>query len=170
MLFRSVKYWVSNLILITYFTMLPIMALADEPALEKSHKTHYKAQAESLYTPKELKWLEQKQAITYVYDPDWAPFEWKNEIHKHTGIISDILSLIKENTGIELTPVNTETWEESVELVKNRKVDMFSAITQNSTREEYLNFTSKDIYSYPAAIITRSEERRVGKECRSRGE
>jgi len=80
--------------------MLPIMALADEPALEKSHKTHYKAQSESLYTPKELKWLEQKQAITYVYDQDWAPFEWKNEIHKHTGIISDNLSIIKKNTGI----------------------------------------------------------------------
>lgn len=155
------KYWISYIISIASFTLLPLVLLADESSLHVSDKTSYESQVESLFTSNEIKWLENKLAITYVYDPDWAPFEWKNDIDKHTGIIADVLSLIKNRTGIKLTPVNTDTWEESVELVKSEKVDMFSAITQNSTREDYLNFTSRDIYSYPAVLITKFDDKTV---------
>lgn len=65
-------------------------------------------------------WLDKKQPLTYVYDPDWAPFEWNNDINKHTGIIADIMRLVKKKAGIELIAVNTSTWEKSVDLVKNR--------------------------------------------------
>ena len=153
------KYLLSKLVLTAYFTLLPFIALAAEPAL--ADKSSYQPQTESRFTPQEIKWLERKQALTYVYDPDWAPFEWKNEIHNHTGIISDVLNLIKEDTGIELTPVNSETWEESVKLVQSGKVDMFSAITQNSSREKYLQFTSRDIFSYPAVLITKFDDKNV---------
>jgi len=156
-----VKYCISYLLSITYLTLFPLVLLADEPALHVSDQTSYKSQAKSTFTPKEIKWLENRQAITYVYDPDWAPFEWKNDIGNHTGIISDVLNLIKQNTGIEFIAVNTDTWEESVEIVKSDKADMFSAITQNSAREEYLHFTSRDIYSYPAVLITRFDDKGV---------
>ena len=141
--------------------MTAIVAFAHEPALEITDKPAYNAQGESLFTQKEIEWLEKKQIITYAFDPDWAPFEWKNEIHDHTGIIADILNLITEKSGIALKAVHTDTWEESVELVKNGQVDMFSAITQNSSREEYLNFTSRDIYSYPAALVTKFDDHGV---------
>ena len=155
------KYWIPYIFSIASFTLLPLALLADEFSLHVLDKAGNESQVESLFTSKEIKWLENKQAITYVYDPDWAPFEWKNDIDKHTGIISDVLSLIKKRTGIKLTPVNTDTWEESVELVKGEKVDMFSAITQSSTRKDYLNFTSKDIYSYPAVLITKFDDKTV---------
>ena len=155
------KYWISYLLSITYLTLFPLLLLADESALLVSDKTSDSSQAESLFTPEEIQWLENRQAITYVYDPDWAPFEWKNDIGNHTGIISDVLNLIKQNTGIEFIAVNTDTWEESVELVKSDKADMFSAITQNSAREEYLHFTSRDIYSYPAVLITKFDDKGV---------
>ncbi|ATX80044.1 polar amino acid transport system substrate-binding protein [Mariprofundus aestuarium] len=155
------KYWILSLLSITYFTLFPLLLHADESALLVSGKTSYSSQTKSLFTPKEMKWLESKQPITYVYDPDWAPFEWKNDIGNHTGIISDVLNLIKQNTGIEFIAVNTDTWEESVELVKSDKADMFSAITQNSAREEHLYFTSRDIYSYPAVLITNFDDKGV---------
>ena len=116
---------------------------------------------ESLFTLEELQWLENKPELAYVYDPDWAPFEWKNDIDKHTGIIADILSIVNKRTGIEFIPVNTDTWDESVRLVKNGNVKMFSAITKNSAREEYLDFTSRDIYTYPAVLITRFDDKAV---------
>ena len=153
------KYLLSNFVLTAYFTLLPLMALAVEPAL--ADKSSYQSQAELLFTPQEIKWLERKQALTYVYDPDWAPFEWKNEIDNHTGIISDVLNLIRKNTGIDFIPVNSETWEESVKLVQSKKVNMFSAITQNSSREKYLQFTSRDIFSYPAVLITKFDDKNV---------
>jgi len=155
------KHWISFIIAVASLTLLPLALFANESSSNVSTNTSSESNAESLFTSKELKWLEKKLALTYVYDPDWAPFEWKNDIDKHTGIIADVLSLINKKAGIELTPINTDTWEESVELVKSGKADMFSAITQNSTREEYLNFTSKDIYSYPAVFITNFDDKKV---------
>jgi len=165
------KYRALLFIALTSCAILPFALLASNPAPPTPDALNSGAlnpavlttetQFESPFTPKELKWLGKKQALTYVYDPDWAPFEWKGDANNHTGIISDILSLISNKTGITFTPIHTNTWKESVELVKSGKVDMFSAITKNKTRESYLNFTLKDIYSYPAVLITKFDDKAV---------
>ncbi len=106
------------------------------------------------FTKKEQEWLNKNQTITYVYDPDWAPFEWKNDIDKHTGIISDIIQIIAKKTDIYFLPINTKTWAQSVELAQQQKVDMFSAVIQTSKREKYMKYSFKDIYSYKAVFVT----------------
>jgi len=110
------------------------------------------------FTKKEKEWLNQHQTIKYVYDPDWAPFEWKNDINKHTGIIADIIHIIEKRTDIYFIPINTQTWEESVKLAKNGSADMYSGVIQNSEREEYMNFSFKDIYTYKSVFISRAED------------
>ncbi len=160
------KYRASFFIAITSCTIISLTLLASAPPPQISKTLtpaalNSEAQPELSFTPKERKWLDKKQVLTYVYDPDWAPFEWKNDTDNHTGIIADILSLINHKTGLEFTPINTNTWKESVELVKSGKVDMFSAITKNKAREDYLNFTLKDIYSYPAVLITKFDDKAV---------
>jgi len=155
------KYCLSLIIAIAAVFLLPATLFANEPSSNISLNTDAEPGIESLFSPDELEWLAKNQTLNYVYDPDWAPFEWKNEIDIHTGIIADIMSLLNKKTGIDLRAVNTDTWEESVKLVKSGKVTMFSAITQNSVREEYLNFTSKDIYTYPAVFITKFDDKRV---------
>lgn len=114
-----------------------------------------------IFTPEESAWLAQKQTLTYVYDPDWAPFEWRNDISLHEGIIANIMTIVGHKTGINFIAQNTETWSESVELVKSKKINMFSAITQNPEREKYLNFTNKDIFSYPAVLVTHFRDKSV---------
>ena len=142
-------------------SFLPISLSANDIGLNlKGNKIDPPSIISSL-TSKELKWLDKKQSLNYVYDPDWAPFEWKNDIGQHSGIISDILKIVKHKTGINFVATNTETWEESVKLARSAKVDMFSAITINSDREKYLYFTSKDIFSYSAVLVTRFNDKRV---------
>ena len=160
-IFKYLKDSISFILAVAPLILLPLELFASEHSSKVSEDSSSKSNVELLFTSKELKWLEEKQVVSYVYDPDWAPFEWKNDINKHTGIIADVLSLIKKRGGIELIAVNTDTWDESVELVKSKKVDMFSAITQNSSREDYLNFSSKDIYTYPAALITKFDDKKV---------
>ncbi|MES9961682.1 MAG: transporter substrate-binding domain-containing protein [Sedimenticola sp.] len=155
------RHWISLIAAVASLAFLPLALLADGSSFNVSAQTSTDLNAESLFTSKELEWLEKKPTLAYVYDPDWAPFEWKNDIDRHTGIIADILNLISKRSGIGFTPVNTDTWEESVELVKSGKVNMFSAITKNSAREEYLDFTSRDIYSYPAVFITKFDDKTV---------
>jgi len=111
------------------------------------------------FTKKEKLWLSTNPTISYVYDPDWAPFEWKNDIDQHTGIIADILQLIEQESGIYFHGVNTDTWEESTSLVKAGLVNMYSAVIPNTQRENYMNFSHKDIYRYKSVfVIKKSNE------------
>ena len=144
------KYWRVSILSVILYIITPIPVFADKANKQSDQNT-------ILTTDK----VKRPTTITYVYDPDWAPFEWKNDIGVHTGIIVDILNLVQKKSGINLKPVNTGTWAESVELVKNGKADMFSAITQNEERENYLNFTSQDIYSYPAVLVTKFDDKHV---------
>ena len=155
------KYWLSCIVIISSLVLFSRVLFAGGLPSHVPDETNSESQLKLLFTPEELKWLDKKQSLTYVYDPDWAPFEWKDDSDKHTGIIADIINLIKSKAGINLIAVSTDTWEESVNLVKNGKADLFSAITQNKNRETYLNFTSKDIYSYPAALITKFDDKTV---------
>ncbi len=101
-----------------------------------------------------------KKEFYYVYDPDWKPFEYKDEMsHMHMGIIADLLSLVSSKSGLIFHPVATNSWEESVELLKAHKVSMVSAVPWTKERAKYLNFSKKDIYSYPAVLVSNSKNR-----------
>ena len=96
-----------------------------------------------------------KRQFSYVFDPDWKPFEYKDKMsHVHMGIIADILSLISTKSGLTFTPIKTNTWAESVKLAKEKKVDMMSAVPWTEERDKYLNFTKNSIYSYPAVLVS----------------
>ena len=100
----------------------------------------------------------QKKEFTYVYDPDWKPFEYKDEMsHMHMGIIADLLSLVSSKSGLTFHPVATNSWDESVKLLKSHKVDMVSAVPWTQKRAKYLNFSKKSIYSYPAVLVSNAK-------------
>ena len=109
-------------------------------------------------TSKEKAWLDKKETISYVYDPDWAPFEWTNELDQHTGIISDVLQLISASSGIEFKAIPTPKWSDSIKMMTDDKADMYSAVAITDKRKKYVNFTSKNIYSSPGVIVTKSSD------------
>ena len=106
------------------------------------------------FSEEERAWLETKPTIDYTYDPDWAPFEWTNDVNQHTGILADILLLIQKHSGIHFVAHHAKSWEDAVNAVERGDVAMFSGVVKNKKRETYLNFSYKDIYSYNAAVIT----------------
>ncbi|NQY95332.1 MAG: transporter substrate-binding domain-containing protein, partial [Campylobacteraceae bacterium] len=107
---------------------------------------------------KEQNWLDKNIPIRYVYDPDWAPFEWKNELEKHSGILSDILNLISSKSGMELIPVPVNTWNEAVQKAKKREVDMYSGVGQTDEKLKYMKFTQKSIYQTPYVFVSRLDD------------
>jgi len=113
------------------------------------------------FTKKEQTWLKKHQVIKYAYDPDWAPFEWKNDIGKHTGILADILHIIQERTNIYFIPVNTDNWAESVKQAESGAVAMYSGIIPNEKRAKYMNFTFKDIYSYKSVLLSKISDQKT---------
>jgi ABC-type amino acid transport substrate-binding protein/serine phosphatase RsbU (regulator of sigma subunit) len=118
-----------------------------------------KTKQESLYTRKEINFINLHKKILYVFDPNWKPFEYKDEIGEHRGIIADIIKIIKAKTNLNLIPLATDSWSEAKQLIKEKKADMFSAITQNKKREKFLNFTKHTIFSYDAVLIGKKGEK-----------
>ena len=107
----------------------------------------------------EIAWLDKKIPIRYVYDSNWAPLEWKNELGEHTGIIYDLLSLIKENSGIKFQQIPTQDWKEAISFMKENKADMYSGIGEQSEKLSYVNFSKNAIFKTPYVFVSRLEDK-----------
>ncbi len=115
---------------------------------------------DNIITKNEQIWLDKQIPVTYVYDIDWAPFEWENEVNRHSGIVADILNIISERSHIIFEPIHTDSWAKAVILAKNNKVDMYSAVPICVNRLEYMNFTSNNIFEYNAALVQNINDKR----------
>jgi signal transduction histidine kinase/ABC-type nitrate/sulfonate/bicarbonate transport system substrate-binding protein len=113
------------------------------------------------FTKKEKAYLAKHKVIKYVYDPDWRPFEWKNGLNEHMGIIADILKIVSKRSGLEFKAINTSTWQESTQLMKQHKADMYSAVPKTKEREENFKFTNSDIYNYTAVFISNVDNKEL---------
>ncbi len=109
-------------------------------------------------TTTEQKWLEKEESIKYVFDPDWKPLEWADSIGNYKGVISDIIRILEERSGIDLVPVVSKDWNEALESVKEKKAVMYSAIGETKERKEYLDFSDKPIFTSPYVFVTREDE------------
>ncbi|WP_181388386.1 transporter substrate-binding domain-containing protein [Vibrio albus] len=105
----------------------------------------------------ELKYLDQKKQITMCVDPDWLPLESIDEESNHTGIAADILQEVMKNSGLNLQLVPTTSWQESIQLAKQRQCDIFSLAMETPERLKYMNFT-RPYVSFPFVIATRNTE------------
>ena len=121
---------------------------------EINHKKYIRDKLKVNLNKEEKEWLYKKIPVRYVYDPDWAPFEWKNKLDNHVGITRDILDIISKKTGIIFEEVTTQSWGESVKLVKENRVDMYSAVAFNEERAKNMNFTRNNIFQYFALLLT----------------
>lgn len=99
---------------------------------------------------KEKAWLEQYAELNFAGDPNWLPYE-AYDGEEYVGIVADYLKLIESRLGIRLNKVQTENWSESVELVRQGKIDVLSE-TRDSTLSEYMSFT-QSYTSSPIVIV-----------------
>ncbi|MDY0051875.1 MAG: diguanylate cyclase [Aliarcobacter sp.] len=104
----------------------------------------------------ELEYLNKKKKLTYCIDPNWLPFE-KNLEGKHVGISADYIKLFEEKLSVPFKFIQTNTWSESLSLVKDRKCDILSMVMETEERNKFLNFT-KPYIETPLVLITKNEE------------
>jgi len=109
-------------------------------------------------TKEEEQWLDKKIPIKYVFDPDWSPFEWKNGIEKHVGIVADLLRLIEQRSNINFISSPSNTWPEAIKKVEDKEVQMYSAVGITQKRQETMNFTKNNLLSTPYVFVTRKNE------------
>ncbi len=113
------------------------------------------------FTKTEQKWIEKQEKIKYVYDPDWAPFEWKNSVGVHKGMTDDIIKMISHKTNILFEPVHSNTWNEAIENVKNNNAVLYSAVSENQLKDNNIKYTKKTLFEIPCVLVSRKDDKNI---------
>lgn len=107
----------------------------------------------TVYTPEEIKFIKKQIPIKYVYRKHWKPFEFQNQAGMHSGMIADILKIVKRKSGLNLVPIAVDNVHEEIYYIKSSKADMISAINPSDKNKEFLQFTKHVILKFYAVII-----------------
>ena len=108
-------------------------------------------------TPEEITYLHNKKELKLCIGPDSMPFEDFGKNGKYIGLTSDYYEIFSKNLNIPIRVVPVKTWNESVQLAKDKKCDIISAM-QTKDRKQFLNFTSPYLIT-PVVIATKNNAR-----------
>ena len=105
-------------------------------------------------TQEEKNWLAQHKEIRHTGDPDWLPFEAFTEDGKYIGIIADGLRVIEKKTGLTFHIIPSQSWAQSLQMLRSGQVDMLTETTDSYLQKDFL-FT-KPFLSNSIIIIMRT--------------
>lgn len=111
-------------------------------------------------TKKEREWLDEHPVILAASDPDWRPVEYLDRDKRFTGMAADYIKLVEQRLGIRIEVVPHETWSQSLQSARERKVSLLTAAASTPDRENYLSFT-KPYLELPASIMVNNDVRGV---------
>ncbi len=108
-------------------------------------------------TDREHQYLAAHPVITYVTDPSCPPVEFIGKDGKPRGMSNDILQLISKKTGIRFKWVRTDSWSVSLSLVREKKVELFTAIAKTEQRSGQFRFT-RPFFTFPIVMVTTEDK------------
>ncbi|MBF0259064.1 MAG: transporter substrate-binding domain-containing protein [Desulfamplus sp.] len=106
-------------------------------------------------TDHEKAWLEAHPVIRLAPDPEFKPIEFFDQNGNYSGIAADYARLIGEKLGIRFQIVRTANWNDVIERVKRREVDVLGNAVKTPQREQYLQFPEPYL-KIPSVIIIRN--------------
>ncbi len=104
----------------------------------------------------EQQWLSEHRQLRIGVDPDWPPIEYVDHNQTYSGIASDYVNLIERKLNIDMAANTERSWAQSIELIKQGKLDVLPAVSRTREREAYLNFT-RPYLKFPYVIFTRDD-------------
>jgi len=94
-------------------------------------------------TVEEKKWLNSHGKIKISGDIEWPPYSYINEDGIYEGMIPDLVSMITKKTNLDISYMNMGNWTETLEAMKNKKIDIIDAVSYSKNRAEFMNFSTK---------------------------
>ncbi|RLA84478.1 MAG: hypothetical protein DRG78_01345 [Epsilonproteobacteria bacterium] len=94
------------------------------------------------FSEKEILYLKNKKVISMCIDPNWMPFEKFDENGKHVGMTADYFKIFSNTLQVDIKPIQTKTWDETIQFAKSRKCDILSLAMETPKRKEYFDFTT----------------------------
>ncbi len=108
-------------------------------------------------TPTEKEWLAEHPVIRVAADRAWQPIEFVGTQGVFEGVAIDMLDVLEKMLDVRFEFDYTASWDEAVEKVKVRELDMFSAVAITPSRQEFVDFTAP-YASLPTVIFSRRSD------------
>ena len=128
----------------------------------KTYKDQQKYYASLALSNDEKKWLNKTKKIKMCINPNWMPFEKLTQEGKYIGIGSDYVNMFSKKLGIPIELEKTDSWNDSLNRIKDKQCDILPMAMRTYQRSKYLNFTTPYI-SFPLVIVTHADEMYIDK-------
>lgn len=105
-----------------------------------------------LLNEKEKEWLNNHKVIRVGHDPNWAPFEFLDKNGESCGINIHYIKYVATTLDLEIEFIKTNTWQESLNKIRNKELDLLTGISETKDRLEYISFT-KPYITNPISVF-----------------
>ncbi len=110
-------------------------------------------QVELILTEDEKQWLKEHPVIKVGSDPNWAPFEYRDENGQYQGIDIQYLKLIEQKLGIKFVMCKEKNWQDIIQKSYSKEIDILTGINETYERKKHFNFTNIYI-THPISIFS----------------
>ncbi|WP_460021438.1 transporter substrate-binding domain-containing protein [Magnetospira thiophila] len=104
-------------------------------------------------TNEERQWLKAHPVVRVHNETTWAPFNF-SENGTPKGYSIDYMNLLAERLGIKVEYVTGPTWNEFMDMIRGKRLDVMLNIVKTEDREKFILFTPPYVDN-PPVIITR---------------
>ncbi len=123
---------------------------------KKEYNLNNKQNIDDFYHVFTDSYVNKKQELKVCINPNWTPIEFIKD-RKPQGISIDTLEIIGKDIGLKLKYIETISWSQSQQFLKDKKCDILPSAIKTDKRLEYANFT-KPYLKYALAIITTNDK------------
>ncbi|QKF82782.1 ABC transporter substrate-binding protein [Halarcobacter ebronensis] len=103
---------------------------------------------------KESNFVNKNQKIKMCIIPNIKPYSFVDD-GTFSGIVADYMNLVAKKSSLKFELINTMTFKDSLEYLKEGKCDILSAAENIKSREEFFNFT-KPYINVSLVLITKN--------------
>ena len=106
---------------------------------------------EIMFTEEEKRYLKNKKSLTIANLTTFPPFNFY-ENGQPKGYTVDYLRLVGKYTGMDIEFISNKSWNEYLNMLKNKEIDLIPHVAVTKARKEYLDFTSFNHIEYITGI------------------
>ena len=104
----------------------------------------------------ERAYLKEKQSIKMCVLPNYLPYSKIDKKDNFIGITSDLINIIAKKLDTKFVLVPTQSWQESLDNIKEKRCDILPLAVETESRKSYLNFT-KFYATQPLVVVTKQD-------------
>ena len=105
-------------------------------------------------SPEQFRWIREHPVIRFSMDADFAPFEIPGNEGPPRGMAADFLNLVAQKTGLKFQLVRHPNWSDSLDALRDRRIDLVPCIGRSKDREAFLIY-GEPYLQFARVVVTR---------------